>query len=170
MRVRNVLMTYSEFTYDDVKMTAQDFEDFKSKYLDLYEDTKTDVHGEKESIIDDIDFELELIQRDEINVAYILELLSKMVSEDEDYQAMSDEDKSKTMAGVLKMLESEVQLPSKRDLIEKFIHEQMPLISSGEAVKESFDHSGVKNKSPLWMNYASKKSYLIMKCKRLSLI
>ena len=34
MRVRNVLMTYSEFTYDDVKMSAQRFEDFKSKYLD----------------------------------------------------------------------------------------------------------------------------------------
>ena len=37
------------------------------------------------------------------------------------------------------MLESEVQLRSKRELIEKFIHEQMPLISSGEAVKDSFD-------------------------------
>jgi len=40
MRVRNVLMTYSEFTWDDVKMSAQRFEDFKSTYLDLYEDTK----------------------------------------------------------------------------------------------------------------------------------
>ena len=139
MRVRNVLLTYSEFTYDDVKMSAQRFEDFKSKYLDLYEDTKADVDGEKESIIDDIDFELELIQRDEINVAYILELLAKMVNEDEDYQAMSDEDKSKTMTGVLKMLEGEVQLRSKRELIEKFIHEQMPLISDGEAVKSRFD-------------------------------
>ena len=139
MRVRNVLMTYSEFTYDDLKMSAQRFEDFKSKYLDLYEDTKGEVDGEKESIIDDIDFELELIQRDEINVAYILELLSKLVSEDEDFQALSDEDKSKTMAGVLKMLETEVQLRSKRELIEKFIHEQMPLMKAGEAVKERFD-------------------------------
>ena len=83
---------------------------------------------------------------------------------------MSDEDKSKTMAGVLKILESEVQLRSKRELIEKFIHEQMPLISSGEAVKESFDTFGVKNKSPLWASYASKKSFLIMRFKRSSLI
>jgi len=45
------------------------------------EDTKADVDGDKESIIDDIDFELELIQRDEINVAHILELLAKLVNE-----------------------------------------------------------------------------------------
>ncbi len=139
IRIRNVLMTFSEFSYDDLKMSAQRFEDFKSKYLDLYEDTKADVEGEKESIIDDVDFELELIQRDEINVAYILALLAKLVDEDEDFKSMSDSEKADTMEGVLKMLESEVQLRSKRELIEKFIREQMPQISSGDAVKESFD-------------------------------
>jgi len=138
MRVRNVLMTYSEFTWDDVEMSAQRFEDFKSKYLDLYEDTKSS-EGEAASIIDDVDFELELIQRDEVNVAYILELLAKLVDEDEDYQAMSDEDKADAMKNVLKMLETEVQLRSKRELIEKFINEQMPNISSGDAIKEGFD-------------------------------
>lgn len=139
IRIRNVLMTFSEFSYDDLKMSAQRFEDFKSKYLDLYEDTKTDVEGEKESIIDDVDFELELIQRDEINVAYILALLAKLVDEDKDFQAMSDEEKSDTMEGVLKLLEGEVQLRSKRELIEKFIREQMPKITSGDAIKQGFD-------------------------------
>ncbi|MGJ8562473.1 MAG: type I restriction endonuclease subunit R [Alphaproteobacteria bacterium] len=138
MRVRNVLMTYSEFTWDDVNMSAQRFEDFKSKYLDLYEDTK-EADGEAASIIDDVDFELELIQRDEINVAYILELLAKLVSEDEDYLAMSDDDKADAMKNILKMLEGEVQLRSKRELIEKFINEQMPKISTSAQVKESFD-------------------------------
>ena len=139
IRIRNVLMTFSEFSYDDLKMSAQRFEDFKSKYLDLYEDTKADVEGEKESIIDDVDFELELIQRDEINVAYILALLARLVDEDEDFKAMSDEDKVDTMESVLKMLETEVQLRSKRELIEKFIREQMPQINSGAAIKDSFD-------------------------------
>ena len=139
MRIRNVLITFSEFSYDDVTMNAQRFEDFKSKYLDLHEMVKADAVGEKGSIIDDVDFELELIQRDEINVAYILELLAKLVDEDEDYQAMSDEDKASTLGSVLKMLDSEMQLRSKRELIEKFIREQMPKISSGSHVKDSFD-------------------------------
>jgi len=138
MRVRNVLMTYSEFTWDDVKMSAQRFEDFKSKYLDIYEDTK-EPDGEAASIIDDVDFELELIQRDEINVAYILELLAKLISEDEDYLAMSDHDKADAMKNILKMLDGEVQLRSKRELIEKFINEQMPNISSSTQIKDSFD-------------------------------
>lgn len=139
MRIRNVLITFSEFTYDDVTMSAQRFEDFKSKYLDLHETVKSDSDGEKESIIDDVDFELELIQRDEINVAYILELLAKLIDEDKDYLSMSDDDKADTLNNVLKMLDSELQLRSKRELIEKFIREQMPKIGSGSDVKGSFD-------------------------------
>ncbi|MGB0906964.1 MAG: type I restriction endonuclease subunit R [Maricaulaceae bacterium] len=139
IRIRNVLMTFSEFSYDDLNLSAQLFEDFKSKYLDLYEDTKADAEGDKESIIDDVDFELELIQRDEINVAYILALLAKMVDEDEDFQAMSDEDKADTMKNVLKMLETEVQLRSKRELIEKFISDQMPKIGVGAQIEVAFE-------------------------------
>ena len=138
IRIRNVLTTFSEFSYDDLNLDAQTFEDFKSKYLDLYEDTKSEP-GEKESIIDDVDFELELIQRDEINVAYILELLSKLVDDDEDFASLSDDDKSDTLKGILRMLESEVQLRSKRELIEKFISNQMPKLTSGASVKDEFD-------------------------------
>ena len=139
MRIRNVLMTFSEFSYDDLDMDAQRFEDFKSKYLDLYEDTKAQGDGDKESIIDDVDFELELIQRDEINVTYILSLLAKMVDEDEDFKLMSDSDKADMMGNVLKMIDGEVQLRSKRDLIEKFIREQMPQTRSADDVKVNFD-------------------------------
>lgn len=52
---------------------------------------------------------------------------------------MSDDDKADAMKSILKMLETEVQLRSKRELIEKFINQQIPNISSGEAVKDSFD-------------------------------
>jgi len=50
----------------------------KSKYLDLYDKTRTAEAREKVSILDDIDFELELIHRDEINVVYILKLLGRL--------------------------------------------------------------------------------------------
>lgn len=61
-------------------MDEQLFEDYKSKYLDLYDKVISDNQKEKVFILDDVDFELELIHLDEINVAYIILLLIKLKS------------------------------------------------------------------------------------------
>ena len=76
--MKNVLTSFSDFKWDDLSMTEQQFEDYKSKYLDLYDKVKSDHEKEKVQILDDVDFELELIHRDEINVAYIIHLLIKL--------------------------------------------------------------------------------------------
>ena len=78
MRLRNVLITFADFKWADLPMTEQSFEDYKSKYLDLYEKVKSAHQKEKTSILEDVDFELALIHRDEVNVAYILKLLAKL--------------------------------------------------------------------------------------------
>jgi type I restriction enzyme R subunit len=121
-------------------MDSQTFEDFKSKYLDLYDKTRSKGEAEeKVSIIDDVDFELELIQRDEINVAYILALLAKLkeaeLSEDK-FERDTAEDRKKS---ILDMLGTEVQLRSKRELIERFINDYMPGIKSVGAVEGAFE-------------------------------
>ena len=38
MRVKNILEGFSDFKWADVSMKEQEFEDYKSKYLDMYED------------------------------------------------------------------------------------------------------------------------------------
>jgi len=68
-------VTFVDFDFTQLWMTGQEFEDYKSKYLDLYDKVRTATSKEKVSILDDVDFEVELIHRDEINVRYILELL-----------------------------------------------------------------------------------------------
>jgi type I restriction enzyme R subunit len=78
MRLRNILTSFSDFSWDDLPMNAQSFEDYRSKYLDLYEKVRSDHQKEKVSILEDVDFELELIHRDEVNVAYILKLLARL--------------------------------------------------------------------------------------------
>ena len=78
MRIKNILTAFSDFNWADLKMTEQQFEDFKSKYLDLYDKVKSEHQKEKVSILEDVDFELELIHRDKINVAYIIQLLIKL--------------------------------------------------------------------------------------------
>ena len=135
MRIKNVLTGFSEFAWGDLYMPEQEFEDYKSKYLDIYDKTKGGEGGgeEGESIIDDIDFELELIQRDEINVAYILTLLAAL-HDDEDQQAADKQRKA-----IFDLLNNETKLRSKKELIEKFINENMPKIKKSEDVAEEFN-------------------------------
>ncbi|WP_020602576.1 type I restriction endonuclease subunit R [Spirosoma spitsbergense] len=132
IRLKNILSCFSDFSFDGLQMDEQDFEDYKSKYLDLHEKVKTSNHKEKESILNDVDFELELIQRDEINVAYILSLLMNL-------KAAKPADQAKQKETIQKMLASEVQLRSKRELIEKFIAENLPGIATADEVPKSFD-------------------------------
>ncbi|MEO8666683.1 MAG: type I restriction endonuclease subunit R, partial [Ignavibacteria bacterium] len=81
MRIKNVLSAFADFKWEALAMDEQLFEDFKSKYLDLYDKVRTDTQKEKVSILEDVDFELELLHRDVVNVAYIIQLLVKLKSD-----------------------------------------------------------------------------------------
>ncbi|WP_276391902.1 type I restriction endonuclease subunit R [Eudoraea chungangensis] len=133
MRVKNVLNTFTEFSYDDLGMDEQTFENYKSKYLDLYETIKSESQKEKVSILNDIDFELELIRRDEINVTYILSLLAKL----SDTKKPQEQEKQKKQ--ISDILESEIQLRSKKELIEKFIEENLPLVTDSDLIPDAFE-------------------------------
>ena len=130
MRVNNILTSFADFNPEHIDMDRQSFEDYKSKYLDLYESTKGP-STEKVSILDDVDFELELIHRDEINVAYILELLAKLTGSDE--KAKQQQKKQ-----IADLIDGTVQLRSKKELIEKFIAENVPHISKTDDITGQF--------------------------------
>ena len=132
MRVKNVLSTFTEFSFDGLQMDEQTFDNYKSKYLDLYETVKHENKKEKVSILNDIDFELELITRDEINVAYILTLLTKLYGKKPKEQAKQRE-------AISKLIDSNSQLRSKKELIEKFIDENLPLVRDSDNVADAFE-------------------------------
>lgn len=132
MRTLNVLQSYTDFDWEDLPLDAQEFEDYKGKYLDLYEKVKRDTVKEKISILDDIDFELELIHRDRINVAYIIKLLAKMKGD----KTMGAAAQRKA---IIDLLGGDVKLRSKRELIEKFIDENLPHILDEDAIEEEFE-------------------------------
>lgn len=133
MRVKNVLESFTEFKYEDIEMEEQTFSDFQSKYLDLYDKVKTSTYKEKVSILDDIDFEIELMHRDEINVAYIMRLLGELKD------TKTPKERAKKEKAILDTLSSEVELRSKRTLIEKFMNEYLPTIEDSEEIEERFD-------------------------------
>lgn len=132
IRVKNILSAFADFKWPDLAMNEQLFEDFKSKYIDLYDKVKSNHQKEKVSILEDVDFELELIHRDEINVAYIIQLLIKMKSK-------VKKDVSRAENEIYNLLNSEAQLRSKRELIEQFIKSNLPTIEEGDDIAQEFE-------------------------------
>ncbi len=132
MRTLNVLQSFADFSWDNVEMDAQQFENYKSKYLDLYDKVKTDNQKEVVSVLDEVDFELELIHRDEINVTYILGLLA-------DLHDTAPKDKAKKQQQIVEMLTGQAQLRSKKELIEKFIKDNLPQIEDSRNIPDEFD-------------------------------
>lgn len=133
MRLYKKMSHYTEFTWDDLQMEEQIFADYTSKYLDLNDRLGSDNSSEKTSILKDIDFELELIRRDTINVTYILQLLIKFKSNH------NTRDKESIEKDIFNLLNTEVSLRSKRELIEKFIQESLPHIDDTDTVPEEFE-------------------------------
>jgi type I restriction enzyme R subunit len=132
LRLKNVLTSFADFSDKDLNLEPQAFEDYKSKYLDLHDKAKKDHDKDKVSILDEVDFELSLVHRDEINVAYILNLLSGLTK-------LEPEEAKKRQKEIMDMMAGEVQLRSKRALIEEFIHENLPKIKPNENVLNAFE-------------------------------
>lgn len=151
IRLMNVLKGFSEFKFDDVYITPQEFEDYKSKYLDIHDKTKK-AEKESTSIINEIDFELELIQRDEINVSYILKLLAELYTLDTKNKQEDSQQKRKAISD---LLNSDAKLRSKKELIERFIQENLFTVKSVDDIEEAFDK--------YWSN--EKVKYLESLCK-----
>lgn len=137
LKLKNILEGFTDFKWSDLSMNEQEFEDYKSKYLDLYEQIKNTIGKregtEKVSILEDVDFELELIHKDEINVTYILKLLSA-------YKETEDEDvRTKQKENITNILNNNPQLRSKRELIERFINDNLLKIENNDDIEQEFE-------------------------------
>ena len=134
MRLKNILNSFSDFSWDDIGIDEQQFEDYKSKYLDLHDKVKSEHQVEKVSILEDVDFELELIHRDEINVTYIIQLLIKLKSKGDQEGKGGDTERE-----IANIINTHTQLRSKRELIEKFISQNIPEIEDTDSIPQEFD-------------------------------
>ncbi len=133
MRLHKKMSHFTEFNWGDLIVDEQLFADYSSKYQDLKEKISHKDGIEKTSILNDIDFELELIRRDTINVSYIIQLLVKLKSKN------SSNDRKSIEEQINNLLNSEVSLRSKRELIEKFILENLPRIHEVDDINVAFE-------------------------------
>jgi type I restriction enzyme, R subunit len=163
MRVKNILSAFADFKWEDLEMTEQQFEDYKSKYLDLHDKVKSDHQKEKVSILEDVDFELELIHRDEINVAYIIQLLIKLKG----FLLNDKRDTTQAEQEIFNLLSSETTLRSKRELIEKFINENLPSITDSDEIVSEFDKFWGKEQQAAFTKLVEEESLSASKTEKL---
>jgi type I restriction enzyme R subunit len=115
LRLRNILVSFDEFAGNEIISSAE-FQDYQSSYLETRNQLVSQASGDKESILDDIVFELELVKQIEINVDYILMLVKSLREKAGDQSA----DKEIRVA-IERAVDSSYTLRSKKDLIQKFI-------------------------------------------------
>lgn len=128
------LKTFNEFDLDngDTELNAQMFEDYKSKYYDLYRKLSND--KEKSSILNDITFSLELIQTDKINVSYILNLIRNVDLTNEQQKKKDIEDIENKLINI-----TDDELFLKADLIKSFLKSILPTLKEDDSIDEALD-------------------------------
>ncbi|MDH1883910.1 type I restriction endonuclease subunit R [Empedobacter sp. GD03797] len=132
LRLKNRMDTYTDFSFDELLLDEQNFNNYASKYQDLKREAENSPN--KESILNEVDFNLELIHKDIINVDYIIRLLSNLEEED-----IEKGTKKKRQSEILSMIDNDPILRNKRDLIEQFIAEQLPFLQDSEIIIDAFD-------------------------------
>lgn len=121
-----------EFTKDVIGIDAQDYQDYRSKYFLIKENHDRTKH-EKASILDDIDFALEIMQRDRINVDYIMNLIREIDLEDE-------KKRQEDINYILEELDraDSQELRNKAELIKEFLERVVPQLSSEDSIDNEF--------------------------------
>lgn len=123
-----------EFTSSSVGMEEQDFEDYKSKYFAIYDQIKVPKNDKnKVSILNDIDFEIEILRNDTINVSYIMDLVRQIDLKDKVEQQRNREQ-------IRRILDTadDPKLRLKRDLIKEFMDKIIPDLSEDEDLDEAY--------------------------------
>ena len=118
------------FTEEEVGISHQEYLDYKSKYLDLATGKEAQ---NKVSILNDIDFELELMYTDKINVDYILNLMKSI-------DLANKEQTDKDIKEILNKLENadNKDLRLKSDLIREFLNKIIPTLNESDSVEENY--------------------------------
>ncbi|WP_315523054.1 type I restriction endonuclease subunit R [Fusobacterium massiliense] len=124
LKIKNILSVFDKFVGNEI-LSEREYQDYQSIYIDLYQKRKPK-DTDKESINDDIIFEIELIKQVEINIDYILMKIAE-------YYKSNKEDKE-ILVDIKKAIDSSIELRSKKELIEGFIDR----VNSSKNVTEDF--------------------------------
>lgn len=128
LKLNNLLSSFDEFTEDMRIISPFDTQDYLTWYNDLHDELRPRDGGQKDSIEDDLVFEIELVKQIQINIPYILSLI-------EEYHKDNCKDKE-IIAKIQKAIGSSPDMRDKKELIMQFIDRMTP--SRGD-IEEQWD-------------------------------
>ena len=140
----NILKTFSRFDWADLApaLDEDEYTDYKSWYLYYYEQQgghgggggQGGGQGGKQPILVDIDFNIELIRTDKINVVYILNLLKDINRNNKDEMA-------KSVDLILREIErsDNEKLRYKRDIMKTFVTERFFELDPNADIVEAYN-------------------------------
>ena len=128
LRLENILQAFDEFAMQQ-QLTERQKADYKSVYLELHRQMRDEATVDREKIVDDLVFEIELVKQVAVNVDYILMLVARHKEEH------GDGDDVELRAEVSRAIGANPELRNKRDLIEGFVD----TVSLGDDVAREFE-------------------------------
>lgn len=137
-RLKHTMSTFSDFDLQDLALSEQDFEDYSWEYFEVCKKVVAYTQKEKDSDFIRVNgfFNLGFPPLDkEVNVTYILGLLARLKM---DNKADFEKGKQKIIAR-LEYYEVNLGGEVKRELIERFIEQNMPYIDDVDHIKPEFE-------------------------------
>ncbi|MCI2773905.1 type I restriction endonuclease subunit R [Staphylococcus petrasii] len=150
------LKTFDEFyfTPDIMGIDEQTYEDYKSKYLNIYDEVKTTRESDKVSVLEDVDFKIEVLRNDLINVQYILDLLNNI--------DLTDKAQTERVRNQIKQLLDKAdddKLRLKAELIRDFLDKVIPQLDEDAVVEDAYFNFEEEVKEQEIQDFSESKEY-----------
>lgn len=137
LKSENILRNFDEFENFEKIISDRQMQDMKSVYVDICEDIRNtgkndeNRNGEEEIDFSDIEFQIDLLKTDEINLDYILSLILKKSEEHDDIESLKSE--------IRRIIRTSLGTRAKEDLVMNFINKtDLSELKNSSDILESF--------------------------------
>ena len=137
LKTENILKNFDEFENFEKIISDRQMQDMKSVYVDICEEIrnagKDDQNNSNEQGIDfsDIEFQIDLLKTDEINLDYILELILEKTKEHDDIETLKSE--------IRRVIRTSLGTRAKENLVINFINKtDLKKLKNNEEILDAF--------------------------------
>ena len=146
LKSENILRNFDEFENFEKIISDRQMQDMKSVYVDICEDIRNtgkndeNRNGEEEIDFSDIEFQIDLLKTDEINLDYILSLILKKSKEHDDIETLKSE--------IRRIIRTSLGTRAKEDLVMNFINKTdlSGLKNSGDILESFYKYANEEKK------------------------
>ena len=149
LKTENILKNFDEFENFEKIISDRQMQDMKSVYVDICEEIrnvgKNDQNNSDEQGIDfsDIEFQIDLLKTDEINLDYILELILEKTKEHDDIETLKSE--------IRRIIRTSLGTRAKENLVINFINKTdlKKLKNNGEILDAFYKYAKEEKKEKI---------------------